>query len=91
MVAVAVKGGDQHSLCYLCEQPGAKWIVQNGSFRETVHRGCGKAIAKSTHAKSPTKVYPSKELRLEWKARRFWTEKFNKAGLDTTGRPKPKK
>ena len=82
------KGSDQRSQCVLCHKPGAKWIINDGSSRQVVHKHCGKTLAKSAPKGSSVKVYPSKELRLEWQAKRFWAEKFSKAGLDTaTGRP----
>lgn len=82
------KGSDQRSRCALCGQPGAKWIAKADSFRKVVHKACGRTLAKSAPAKSSVRVFPSKELRLEWQARRFWNESFQKAGLDTaTGKP----
>lgn len=81
-------GSDQRSQCALCGKPGARWIVKAISFRKVVHKACGQTIAKSAPAGSSVKVFPSKELRMEWQAKRFWAEKFSKAGLDTTtGRP----
>lgn len=74
--------------CALCGEPGAKWIVGNDSFRQLVHKACGKTIAGSAPSGSSVKVYPSEKLRMEWRARRFWTEKFKEAGLNAaTGRP----
>ena len=81
-------GSDQRSQCALCDQPGAKWIAKADTFRKVVHKNCGRTIAKSAPAGSSVKIFPSKELRMEWQAKRFWAEKFSKAGLDTaTGRP----
>ena len=82
------KGSDQRSQCASCGKPGARWIVRTNSSRDTVHKHCGQILAKSAPAGSSAKVFPSKELRMEWQAKRFWAEKFRKAGLDTaTGRP----
>jgi hypothetical protein len=83
-------GSDQRSQCALCGQPGAKWIVKTNSFRKVVHKACGRTLAKSAPADGSMKVvvFPSKELKLEWQAKRFWTERFRDGGLDTaTGRP----
>ncbi|RJQ32045.1 hypothetical protein C4572_01750 [Candidatus Parcubacteria bacterium] len=82
------KGGDQRHRCALCGRPGAMWIVKIGSHSQMAHKECGKTIAKSAPAGVFVKVYPSEKLRMEWQARRFWAEKFQKAGLDAaTGRP----
>jgi hypothetical protein len=80
--------GNGGARCVVCHRPGARWIARlhygDGKTPEmvSVHRPCGKSLADMAPRGARVKLFPSDELRREWRerqARAFWSQKLQEA------------
>lgn len=71
--------------CAVCHRPGARWIARlyygdgQAPERVPVHRPCGRVLTGMAPKGATVKVIPSEELRREWQARAFWSQKLQEA------------
>jgi len=69
-------------VCTFCRNTGthgARWVLKIGNDRQLVHKPCGQKLADSAPEGVKVALFPSKELSDEFRAQRFWKQRFAEA------------
>ncbi len=56
--------------CHFCGNSGARWVVEWNRVRHPVHQPCGHRLKDWAPPDAAIRIFPSAELRAEWRTER---------------------